>query len=105
MITANGLIQLGFTLEDFQLQDDSDGNGVYIKEWNSDQPQPSVVDIESAHAEWQSVYDSQEYARNRKADYDQLNQLELQFDDLRDGTTTWVDSINAIKAKHPKGGE
>jgi hypothetical protein len=50
----------------------------------------------------QSVYDSQEYARLRKAEYDQLNQDELRFDDLRDGTTTWVDAVNEIKARYPK---
>jgi len=47
-------------------------------------------------------YDSQEYARNRKAEYDQLNQFEMQFDDDRDSTTTWVDKINEIKGRHPK---
>jgi len=47
-------------------------------------------------------YDSQEYARNRKAEYDQLNQFEMQFDDDRDSTTTWVDTINEIKGRHPK---
>ena len=47
-------------------------------------------------------YDSQAYARNRKAEYDQLNQFEMQFDDDRDGTTTWVDAINEIKGRHPK---
>ena len=31
------------------------------------------------------------YADERKAEYDQLNQFEMQFDDDRDGTTTWVD--------------
>ena len=50
----------------------------------------------------QAEYDSQEYARNRKAEYDQLNQFEMQFDDQRDGTTTWVDAINEIKARYPK---
>ena len=50
----------------------------------------------------QAVYDSQAYARNRKAEYDQLNQFEMQFDDKRDGTTTWVDKINEIKGRHPK---
>jgi hypothetical protein len=49
-------------------------------------------------AEW----DAKEYARNRKAEYDQLNQFEMQFDDDRDGTTTWVDAINEIKGRHPK---
>ena len=45
---------------------------------------------------------SQEYARNRKAEYDALNQLEMQFDDKEDGTTTWEDAIKAIKTKWPK---
>ena len=102
MISYNGLIKLGFSKVDFVLEDASDGNGVYIAQWNSDQPQPSEAEIETAHNEWQAEYDSQEYARNRKAEYDQLNQFEMQFDDDRDGTTTWVDTINEIKGRHPK---
>jgi len=42
------------------------------------------------------------YAERRKAKYDQLNQFEMQFDDQQDGTTTWVDTINAIKQEFPK---
>ena len=102
MITNRGLIQLGFTIDDFSLQNDSDGNGTFIAEWNSASPQPSVAEIEAAHTEWQTAYDSQEYARNRKAEYDQLNQFEMMFDDDRDSTTTWVDTINEIKGRHPK---
>ena len=102
MITAQGLIQLGFPIEDFALRDDSDGNGTYIEEWLSASPQPSVAEIEAAHIEWQTAYDAQDYARNRKAEYDQLEQFEMQFDDDRDGTTTWVDTINEIKGRHPK---
>tara|TARA_R100001463_G_scaffold83291_2_gene137832 strand:+ start:552 stop:863 length:312 start_codon:yes stop_codon:yes gene_type:complete len=103
MITANGLIQLGFISKvDFFLQDDSDGKGVYIKKWSSDKAQPSKSEIEAAEVEWQTAYDAQEYARKRKAEYDQLNQFEMQFDDDRDGTTTWVDKINEIKARYPK---
>jgi hypothetical protein len=102
MITAKGLIQLGFSSDDFSLQDDSDGNGTYIAQWNSDQPQPSEAEIETAHNEWQTEYDSQAYARSRKQEYDKLNQFEMQFDDNRDGTTTWVDSINDIKVRFPK---
>ena len=48
MITYTGLVQLGFTEEDFRLQDDSNGEGVYISEWNVNQPVPSVAEIESA---------------------------------------------------------
>ena len=42
------------------------------------------------------------YADKRKAEYDQLNQYEMMFDDKRDGTTTWVDKINEIKSRYPK---
>ena len=46
--------------------------------------------------------DTRTYAKKRKEEYDKLNQWEMQFDDQRDGTSTWVDSINEIKAKFPK---
>jgi len=42
------------------------------------------------------------YARSRKAAYDLLNQFEMQFDDAANGTTTWIDAINAIKQEFPK---
>ena len=58
--------------------------------------------ISTEETRLQAEYDSQEYARNRKAEYDQLEQFEMQFDDDRDGTTTWVDTINEIKGRHPK---
>jgi hypothetical protein len=103
MITSKGLVQLGFNPDsDFTLQDNSDGAGVFIADWNSGSPQPSVAEIEAAHTTWQTAYDAQAYARNRKAEYDQLNQFEMQFDDDRDSTSTWVDKINEIKGRHPK---
>ena len=78
MITVHGLNKLGFTnIDDFNLQDD--GDGVYIKKWNSDQSQPSEADITTAHDAWQAEYDAQEYARNRATQYptigDQLDML------------------------------
>ena len=47
-------------------------------------------------------FSDMEYARNRKDEYDALNQLELMSDDSIDGTTTHKDAIVAIKAKWPK---
>jgi hypothetical protein len=63
---------------------------------------PTEQECTDGVAALQAEYDSQAYARNRKAEYDQLNQFEMQFDDDRDGTTTWVDTINEIKGRHPK---
>ena len=65
-------------------------------------PQPTEAEIQAEITRLQAVYDSQEYARNRKAEYEQLNQFEMQFDDQLNGTTTWVDAINAIKQEFPK---
>ena len=50
----------------------------------------------------QAEYDAQEYARNRKEEYDALNQFELISDDDANGTTTHKDAIAAIKTKWPK---
>ena len=66
-------------------------------EWHDAvQTEPTQSEIDAEVIRLQAVYDSQAYARNRKAEYDQLNQFEMQFDDDRDGTTTWVDTINEI---------
>ena len=102
MITSKGLQNLGFILEvDFSLYDD--GNGVYIKEWNSASPQPSDAEIESAHNEWKAEYDSQEYARNRAEAYASTgDQLDMQYWDSVNDTTTWKDHVASIKAAHPK---
>ena len=69
---------------------------------DSEQTEPTQAEIDAEVIKLQAEYDSQAYARNRKAEYDQLNQFEMQFDDDRDSTTTWVDTINEIKGRHPK---
>ena len=62
-----------------------------------------VVDRTLTEDEWtKALYDQLSYSEKRKEEYDKLNQFEMQFDDQRDETTTWVDTINAIKDKHPK---
>ncbi len=47
-------------------------------------------------------FNNTEYQRLRKAEYDKLNQDEMRFDDLVNGTTTWQDAILEIKSKYPK---
>ena len=72
-------------------------------EWHDAvQTEPTQSEIDAEVIRLQAEYDSQEYARNRKKEYNQLNQFEMQFDDDRDSTTTWVDKINEIKGRHPK---
>jgi hypothetical protein len=107
MITYNGLIQLGFSSDDFELQDNSDGAGVFISEWNSASPQPSVAAIETAHTEWQTEYDSKQYARDRAEAYPSIvDQLDQQYHDMTagklDATGEWHKAIKAVKDANPK---
>ena len=69
---------------------------------HSDDAKPTEQECTDGVAALQTAWDAQAYARNRKAEYNQLNQFEMQFDDDRDSTTTWVDKINEIKGRHPK---
>ena len=63
---------------------------------------PSEKELTDALAKQQSDFDAQEYARKRKFEYDNLNQLELISEDSINDTTTHKDTILAIKAKWPK---
>ena len=101
IISTQGLSKLGFDkYTDFVLQDDSDGNGVYIKEWNSDKPQPSEAEITTAHNEWQTIYDNAQYARDRAEAYpsiaDQLDKI------YHSGVAGWKADIKVIKDANPK---
>ena len=102
MITANGLIQLGFTPDvDFRVEDD--GSGAVIKEWNSASPQPTEADIEAADAEYQAEQTANQYQRDRAAAYASLgDQLDMQYWDALNSTTTWADHIARVKEAYPK---
>ena len=101
-ITSNGLEKLGYKPEvDFTLQDDSDGNGVYISSWlHKTDAQPTVSAIEAAEVEWQTAYDAQDYARNRKAEYPAIVD---QLDDIyHNGIDGWKATLQVTKDKYPK---
>ena len=106
MITASGLIQLGFVPDvDFRVEDH--GSGAVIKEWNSASPQPSEADIEAADAEYQAERDSQAYSRNRQAEYPSLDDLivalwEGVVEERMASVTQLEAERQAVKARHPK---
>ena len=101
MNIGNGLIKLGFTPEvDFRLQDDSDGNGAYIKEWLSSDARPTDSAIETADTEAQAEYDAKAYARSRAAEYPSMAD---QLDDIyHNGIDAWKATIKTTKDKYPK---
>ncbi len=108
MITTHGLEQLGFDpSKDFILSDE--GNGVFIKEWNSASPQPTEAEIEAAHAEWQSKWDSNAYARDRQAEYPSTDEMivalwEQVVENRPEAAQALEAKRQAVKAAHPKPG-
>ena len=93
--TANALHSLKPNSE-WVLRDD-------VLEWqDSEETEPTALELSNEVTRLQAVYDSQLYARTRKAKYDLLNQDEMRYDDVKNSTTTWVDAIDTIKAAHPK---
>lgn len=50
-----------------------------------------------------AVWESNEYQRKRARAYPPMaQQLDMQYHDSVNGTTTWLDAINAVKALYPK---
>ena len=61
----------------------------------------SLVDTETARL--QAEHDAQEYARLRATAYAPIgDQLDMQYWDEVNGTTTWTDHVAEIKARFPK---
>ena len=61
---------------------------------------PTLVDLNTKHTELQAEYDSQEYARNRKAEYPTIAD---QLDDIfHNGIDGWKATIQVTKDKYPE---
>ena len=77
------------------------GNSAFDADDNPVALDQSLVDAEVARL--QAEYDSQEYARNRATAYAPIgDQLDMQYWDNVNGTTTWKDHVSEIKARFPK---
>ena len=77
-------------------------NGGVLEWLDTEQTEPTQAEIDAELIRLEAEFDAQEYARNRKAEYDLLNQFELISDDDVNGTSTHKDAIAAIKAKYPR---
>jgi len=97
---ANGVSNVDF-LNDVMLQDDSDGNGAYIKEWNLDIAQPTQEQLDALEAQAQTYENNQQIIATRKSLYGTWeSQLEEIYDD---GIDSWKARIQQIKTDNPKG--
>ena len=98
----NGVASVDFTV-DVLLQDDSNGQGPYIKEWNVSgvaQPSSSQLDAVDSAADLEERQNAVRAIR-RSAYGDIGNQLDMQYHDSVDGTSTWKDHVAKVKTDNP----
>jgi hypothetical protein len=62
---------------------------------------PSDAEIDAEVKRLQAEYDANQYQRDRQ--YPSIgDQLDMQYHDQLDGTTTWKDAIAKVKSDNPK---
>ena len=98
----NGVASVDFT-KDVLLQDDSNGQGPYIKEWNVSgvaQPTDEQLNAVDSAADLEERQNAVRATR-RNAYGDWGSQLDMQYHDSKDGTSTWEDHVAAVKTANP----
>ncbi len=72
---------------------DKDGNVVIIDE----------TKVAEEITKLQAEHDANQYQRDREVQYPSIKeQLDMQYHDLVNGTTTWKDAIAKVKTENPK---
>jgi len=96
----NGVSNLNF-VDDVKLQDDSNGQGAYIKEWNLGISQPTTDQIASYETAANTEEALQVVLNNRRAEYpDWGTQLDYIY---HNGIDKWkTDIVDPVKTKYPK---
>ena len=101
---SNKIIQYVNSEVDFNsdviLQDDSNGQGAYIKEWNLDIAKPTDAQLDALETQAQTYENNQQIIATRKKLYGSWeNQLEEIYDN---GLDSWKARISQIKISNPK---
>src|SRR6056300_258779 len=95
---ANGVSEVDF-LEDVKLQDDSNGQGVYIAEWNLDIAQPTDAQLASYETVANTAEANAQVDATRKQAYGSWNE---QLDEIYHDIEAWKTRIQTVKNNNPK---
>ena len=98
----NSVAEVDF-LSDVLLQDDSNGQGPYIKEWNvSGVAQPTDEQLNAVDSAADLEERQNAVRATRRTAYGDLgDQLDMQYHDNVNGTTTWKDHVAKVKTDNP----
>lgn len=82
------------------LQDD--GEGIYIKEWNLEELEPTAAELGQWAIELEDEVYNNTQRELRRAAYPSLeDQLDMQYHDAINNTTIWVEAVEAVKLQYP----
>jgi len=95
---ANSVANVDFS-KDVILQDDSDGKGPYIKEWNLDIAQPSDAQLSAQESAADTEEANNIVRATRKAAYGDIGD---QLDEIYKDIDAWKARIKKIKDDNPK---
>jgi len=90
-------------LKDVRLQDNSDGKGVFIAEWNLDIPKPTMAQLDAYEAQANEVEKLNQVKANRSKEYPDFREY---LDGIVKGDNVqvqkYINDCLAVKAKYPK---
>ena len=95
---ANGVSEVDFT-KDVMLQDDSDGKGAYIKEWNLDIAQPTDAQLSAQETAANKEEANAQVRSTRRSAYGDIGE---QLDEIYKDIDAWKARIKSIKDNNPK---
>jgi hypothetical protein len=95
---ANGVSNVDF-MKDVMLQDDSDGNGAYIKEWNLDIAQPTDAQLSAQESAADTEEANNVVRSTRRTAYGDIGE---QLDEIYKDIDAWKARIKSIKDANPK---
>ena len=95
---ANGVASVDF-MKDVMLQDDSDGKGAYIKEWNLDIAQPTDAQLSAQESAANKEEANAQVRSTRRSAYGDIGE---QLDEIYKDINSWKARIKSIKDNNPK---
>ena len=86
-------------MKDVKLQDDSDGKGAYIKEWNLDIAQPTDAQLSAQESAANKEEANNVVRSTRRTAYGDIGE---QLDEIYKDIDAWKARIKSIKDANPK---
>ena len=101
---ANAVSNVDF-IKDVILQDDSNGAGPYIKEWNvSGLAKPTNEQLASYETAGNTAEANAAIDATRRSQYGTWQeQMEMIYKDQKNGTSTFKDHCDKVRSDNPKG--